>query len=195
MNAHKIRSLFILAAVIAMLFGQGDAWARIKGQSVDSAGEISYSTFLTWRDQPGTVVLDAFELEPLFHVTRLKETDEAGGHQAGMSQERLNKILSQLIPAKDSRVVLYCRETFYPTRMVAATHTVASTLKELGYSNVYNLERLWDKPELKHQDNQMSAQGLAASEVIPFKKKLPEDAESFIRAHDENNSSEPKGSN
>lgn len=57
--------------------------------------------------------------------------------------------------------------------MVAATHTVASTLKELGYSNVYNLERLWDKPESKHQDNQMSAQGLAASEVIPFKKELP----------------------
>jgi hypothetical protein len=62
--------------------------------------------------------------------------------------------LAKLVPSKEAWVVIYCTNSFIPTRMIALTHVGYPQLTTLGYKNVYRLEELWQgKDGFKEFDN------------------------------------------
>ncbi len=48
--------------------------------------------------------------------------------------------LEKLIPSKETVILSYCSNSFYPTRMMSLTSTLVPQIYELGYTNIYFLE-------------------------------------------------------
>ena len=139
--------------------------------------KLSYQDFLAMRDKPDTVVIDAFELEPLFHVGAM-----SGSDKNIMTQEKLDRVLAKMIPDKNAPVVLYCRETFMPTRRVPATFVMSKTLNALGYTNVQDMAPVWLDTNLQVDGEKVTAEQFRDTQVIPFKKQLPAEAQEYLRA-------------
>jgi hypothetical protein len=53
--------------------------------------------------------------------------------------------------ANDAKIVVYCDYQLAPTRMLALTTLGHPSLQQLGFSQVYTLEALWQSPECKGQ--------------------------------------------
>lgn len=60
---------------------------------------------------------------------------------ADISEEKLR----QLIPSKDSTVLLYCTNSLHGTRMISLTDVSLPQLLFLGYKNTYILSPLWER--------------------------------------------------
>lgn len=101
--------------------------------------------FIRLAAQPGTVVLDARSAEKfaLLHVKGAKNLS-----LPDITEEELAKI----IPAKNTRVLIYCNNNFlnepaaFPTKAPAASLNVHTfnVLYAYGYTNVYELGPLID---------------------------------------------------
>lgn len=127
--------------------------------------EITYENFLKIRDTPDVVVLDAAQLEKYFMVV----PEELAQKGKGLSQKQLDVVLAELIPTKDTKVILYCYQSFMPTRNMPASLSVAMSLRANGYQNIYELEYLW-----MNGHSEAQAQQLGEKEIIPYAKKIPE---------------------
>lgn len=130
--------------------------------------EITYDQLISWSQDPDTRIFDAYQLEPFIHVAspHLTATDPNS-----ITQDQLNDLLTSLIPTKNSRTILYCQESFFPTRMVSAQSIIQMVLNQHGYTNIYQLEKLW----LKHDGDtikpmQQNIESLSAP--IPKLKEL-----------------------
>ncbi len=51
--------------------------------------------------------------------------------------------LAKVIPDKNTKIIIYCDNTFFPVRSIAITTYGYPTLRKLGYSNVFDIESLW----------------------------------------------------
>lgn len=51
--------------------------------------------------------------------------------------------LDSVVPDKSSTIIIYCNNSFYPTRMIALTIYGYPTLRSFGYTNVYDVAPLW----------------------------------------------------
>ncbi len=127
---------------------------------------MTYEQYLSWRDEPETVVLNAFQLEPLFYIV----PDQMAAEGKGLTQQELDQILAGLIPSKETRILLYCEENFYPTRRMAAKTSVGISLIRNGYQNVYELETLWDKKTFFGNEKYSSSEleDILKNEVLPY---------------------------
>lgn len=133
---------------------------------------LSYKEFLKVRDKPDTVVLDANRMEPLFWVG----TEEDAKAGKGLSQKELDAVLSEIIPSKETRVILYCHENFFPTRRVPAKNAVAMSLRGNGYTRVYELDTFWTSPEGERMTVEQ-----AQENVFPYAKPLPASAPALLK--------------
>lgn len=128
---------------------------------------VNYSDFLKVRNDANTVVLSAPEIERLFIVVPQEQAD-AG---EGITQVELENALRQIIPQKNTRVILYCYVNFDPlTRRMPARETVGLSLIANGYSNVYELDDLWKDSKI----NSAALHEIAEKEVYPYTKKIPD---------------------
>lgn len=176
----KRRTLALLIpGVLAFLFGAGiclvsqASLSQAFGKVVQTSPEVSYDKLLEMRDDPDVVILDASEMEPLFWVV----PESAAKRGKGLTQAELDSVLSEMIPSKDTRIVLYCYQNFALTRIMPARTTVALNLRENGYKSVYELEDLWSSENFSEVD----LQKIAEKEVFPYTKKLPDSALSLLQ--------------
>lgn len=124
---------------------------------------ISYDDYLELRDDEDFIVLDAYEIEPFLHV------GPKSSH-ASITQERLNEIISSMIPTQDTKIILYCWQNFMPTRTMPARSIVGATLAQMGYKNVYLMDDLW------HEKGEDFAKTAFENEIAPYKVPLSQPA-------------------
>ena len=106
---------------------------------------LSEADFLRFSNEPGTVVLDARSKEKydLLHVK--------GAINLNFSDITVAK-LAELLPDKNTRVLIYCNNNFvnneraFPTKMAIASLNLSTyiALYSYGYRNVYELAPLLD---------------------------------------------------
>lgn len=158
-----------------MIFSVQLLFASVSAQ----ASEISYETFLKWREDPNTIVLDAAELEPLFFVVPEAVLEKTG---RGVTQAELDTALQTLIPSRDTRVILYCWQNFAPTRTVLARTSVALHLRGNGYSNVHQLKDLWLKKSVWGEAEILDREELEprTKEVVSSAKEIPGSVRTLI---------------
>jgi hypothetical protein len=53
--------------------------------------------------------------------------------------------LKEIAPDKKTPIIIYCDNSFLPTRMISLTNYGYPTLKQFGYENVFEIEPLWMK--------------------------------------------------
>lgn len=105
----------------------------------ENPAPLRYEDFIQWRQDKDVVILNAWQLEPLLWVA---PSDIAKTTKTGLTQEDFDNVVASLIPARDTRVVLYCYENFAPIRRIPARQAVAAALRAAGYTNVHELESL-----------------------------------------------------
>ena len=135
------------------------------GVAFQKPENVTYEVFLKMRSEQDVVVLDAAQLEKYFMVV----PEDMAKQGKGISQKQLDALLVSLIPAKETKVVLYCYQNFMRTRNMPASSSVAISLEANGYKNIYALEYLWMNGRTEEQ-----AKSLGEKEIIPYAKKIPE---------------------
>jgi len=58
-------------------------------------------------------------------------------------EELTDSRLKEVAPDKNTPIIIYCDNTFFPTRRVALTTYAYPTLMNYGYQNVFDIEPLW----------------------------------------------------
>ena len=133
--------LFFTLAITCSVCAQGlekDITVGITTPQQDK--QIDYKEFLKWKENPETVILDSYKLEPFLHIA---PPEVAGKEDNSITQAQFEKLLSDLIPNKDTPVILFCWENFQPTRMMSARSSIGYSLEKNGYSNILYLKDLW----------------------------------------------------
>ena len=91
--------------------------------------------------------LERLSLRPDVYILDLRSPSEfkeghiKGAHSFGcdINEEKLKK----LVPNKDARIVIYCTNNFFPTRMLSLNSVSLPQFLALGYKNTGVLEELW----------------------------------------------------
>lgn len=107
--------------------------------------------FLKWRGEKDVVVAD---------LRTREEFDR--GHVAGavylgsdITQERLAAIL----PSTKTRLLVYCTNSFYPSRRIALTDVALPQIAFLGHPRVWMLEAVWRDPGNKSREIPWEGEG------------------------------------
>lgn len=158
----------MLLHLMVCAFFCASAYAVEQEKVIRTSTYITYEDFLKWRDDKNTVILDASLLEKYFLVSPQLQRSSTNQDE-NITQEKLDKLLNSLIPTYDTKIILYCYQTFAPTRRVSASQSVSFSLMGNGYKNVYILEDLW-----KGNRSEQIAKTIGDKDVIPYAKKIPE---------------------
>ena len=97
--------------------------------------EIGYDVFQEWYNDENTVVLDLRNVGAYNH-SHIKGALHLG---ADIDESRL----AEIVPNKDTRIIVYCSNSLMATRMLSLTHTSLPQLHALGYENAYMLGPIW----------------------------------------------------
>ncbi len=85
--------------------------------------------------------------EPKVLIDLRSEINFKSSHLKGAVNVRMEDFtdarLKELVPDKNTLVIVYCDNSFYPTRMIALTAYGYPTLKQFGYQNAYQVAPLW----------------------------------------------------
>jgi hypothetical protein len=108
--------------------------------TIRESRRLSEAEFIRMAKEPGTVVLDA-RSERLFRLRHVKGAVNLG------FPEFTQDTLARTIPAKTTRVLIYCNNNFYgapnsmPTKAISSALNVSTfvSLYAYGYRNVYEL--------------------------------------------------------
>ncbi len=114
-------------------------------ESLRESRRLSEADFLAKSREPGTVVLDA-RSGPMFALLHL-----AGAVNLSFP-DFTEESLAKVIPAKDTRVLIYCNNNFLgspramPTKVISTSLNISTyvALTSYGYTNVYELGPLLD---------------------------------------------------
>jgi len=109
------------------------------------AHNVNLDTFLKWRKDKNTIVVD------LRHITAYQRKHIEGAIHLGSDISEVK--LAKIVPDKETRILLYCDNSLYMTRMLALTTLSLPQFIMLGYENTYMLESIWHNGE---QEKQMS---------------------------------------
>lgn len=118
---------------------------------------ISEEEFLRMAAEPGTLVLDARSAQ------RYAQLHVKGAINLSFPDIAIDS-LAELIPDKNTRILIYCNNNFtgapepFPTKMASASLNLSTfvSLYDYGYRNVYELGPLVDV-----QDSKLSFEGTA----------------------------------
>lgn len=107
-------------------------------QKIDwKAHEISFEQFKKESQNSGVVILD-LRSEPEYQEGHFKGARLMG---ADIKEEKLK----QLVPNKQSKIIVYCTNTFFPSRRISLNNVCLPQLIALGYPNVFVIEEIWHK--------------------------------------------------
>jgi len=98
---------------------------------------ITFEQFKKDRDKANVVVLDL-----------RSESEYKHGHLKGallMGPDIKEEKLKQLVPNKKSEIIVYCTNTFFPTRRISLNNVCLPQIVALGYPNVFVIEEIWHK--------------------------------------------------
>ncbi len=157
----RYRSILILAGLVAFAFpAWADDGADLANPSIDmnahlrlsieaarqrESHRLSEEAFRRMSREPGTLVLDARSKE------KYDELHVRGAVNLSFSDIAVES-LARTIPAKTTRVLIYCNNNFrnaegpFPTKLAPASLNLSTyiTLYIYGYRNVYELGPLVD---------------------------------------------------
>jgi hypothetical protein len=116
---------------------------------------VGEEEFLRMMAEPGTLVLDARSAQ------KYAELHVRGATNLDFADITIDS-LAQLIPDKDTRVLIYCNNNFaeaekpFPAKMASASLNLSTfvTLYQYGYRNVYELG-----PNIKLRDSKLPFEG------------------------------------
>ncbi len=104
--------------------------------------QVTARQLSTWLKEKSVVLIDLRSAE-----------DFKRAHLQGAinvpATELTDQVLKDRIPKLDSRIVVYCDDTLFPTRRVALTTLGHPTIQQLGYQNVFLLSPLYFDDECK----------------------------------------------
>lgn len=107
-------------------------------QKIDwKAHEISFEQFKKESQTSGAVILDL-----------RSEAEYKEGHFKGarlMGADIKEEKLKQLVPNKQSKIIVYCSNTFFPSRRISLNNVCLPQIIALGYPNVFVIEEIWHK--------------------------------------------------
>jgi hypothetical protein len=107
-------------------------------QKIDwKAHEISFEQFKKESQNSGVVILDL-----------RSEAEYKEGHFKGaclMGADIKEEKLKQLVPNKQSKIIVYCTNTFFPSRRISLNNVCLPQIIALGYPNVFVIEEIWHK--------------------------------------------------
>ncbi len=107
-------------------------------QKIDwKAHEISFEQFKKESQNSGVVILDL-----------RSEAEYKDGHFKGarlMGADIKEEKLKQLVPNKQSKIIVYCTNTFFPSRRISLNNVCLPQIIALGYPNVFVIEEIWHK--------------------------------------------------
>lgn len=98
---------------------------------------ISFEQFQKDCLKPGVVILDL-----------RTEAEYKQGHIKGarlMGADIKEEKLKQLVPDKNCKIIVYCTNTFFPTRRISLNNVCLPQMIALGYPNVFVIEEIWHK--------------------------------------------------
>lgn len=145
-------SLSVTYSVCAQSLDKNKAVGIINPQQ---GKKIDYTEFLERKENPETVILDSYKLEPFLHISPPEVAEKENN---SITQAQFEKLLSDLIPKKDSPVILFCWENFQPTRMMSARSSIGYALEKNGYSNILYLKDLWRNDNMFSKTEERSDQ-------------------------------------
>ncbi len=107
-------------------------------QKIDwKAHEISFEQFKKESQKSDVVILDL-----------RSEAEYKDGHFKGarlMGADIKEEKLKQLVPNKQSKIIVYCTNTFFPSRRISLNNVCLPQIIALGYPNVFVIEEIWNK--------------------------------------------------
>lgn len=122
------------AAVKPMTFGE---YAGAVNAVKINEHTMTLQEFEKIADKPDTCILD-LRSEGEYKSGHIKGAKLLG---ADIDEARLK----ELIPAKDSKVILYCANTLYPSRRISLNFSCLPQVLTLGYKNAFVLEEVWHR--------------------------------------------------
>ncbi|CAN5584743.1 hypothetical protein BH11CYA1_BH11CYA1_24680 [soil metagenome] len=140
------KSLALLLAV------SGLVWAN-QGQAAEPITFNQYRDGINKIDwQARTISFEKFEKDRLkSDVTVLDLRSEAEYKQGHLKGAKLigadikEEKLKELVPNKKTEIIVYCTNTFFPSRRMALNTVCLPQIVALGYNNTYVLEDIWTK--------------------------------------------------
>lgn len=99
------------------------------------AHTIFLDDFLNKRMQKNVVVIDLRSKD-----SYLREHIEGAKY---IGPDIVEKNLQDLVPSKDTTILLYCENSLRPSRMISSIHVALPQISYLGYKNVYALDPIW----------------------------------------------------
>lgn len=105
---------------------------------------------IDWKDR--TITFEQFQKDcqkPGVSVLDLRsEAEYKQGHIKGallMGADIKEEKLKQLVPDKNCKIIVYCSNTFFPSRRISLNNVCLPQMIALGYANVFVLEEIWHK--------------------------------------------------
>jgi hypothetical protein len=98
---------------------------------------IPFDQFQQDCQKPGVIILDL-----------RSEAEYKQGHIRGallMGADIKEDKLKQLVPDKKTKIIVYCTNTFFPTRRISLNNVCLPQMIALGYPNVFVIEEIWQK--------------------------------------------------
>lgn len=140
------RNLALLLAISAF------TWAA-PTLAVDPVSFEEYKNTVSkidWKDR--VITFEQFQkdcLKPGVVVLDLRtEAEYKQGHIKGallMGADIKEEKLKQLVPNKKDKIIVYCTNTFFPTRRISLNNVCLPQMIALGYANVFVIEEIWHK--------------------------------------------------
>lgn len=114
-----------------------DDYKNTVGKIDWKAHEITFEQYKKECQNPAVVVLD-LRSEAEYKEGHLKGARLMG---ADIREEKLKK----LVPNKQAKIIVYCTNTFYPSRRISLNNVCLPQFIALGYPNVFVIEDIWQK--------------------------------------------------
>ncbi|MGH1457044.1 MAG: rhodanese-like domain-containing protein [Alphaproteobacteria bacterium] len=98
---------------------------------------VNYDRFMEWYEDKDTIILD-LRRRDIYERSHIKGAIHFG---ADIDEKKL----AEIVPNKETRIIVYCSNSLMATRMISLTHTSLPQFHALGYENTYMLDELWQK--------------------------------------------------
>jgi len=116
---------------------QPSEYAQSVGQFDYAAHTIKLERFTELANSPQSVVVDL----------RSHEAYDAGHYKGAkwLGPDVTAEALAAIAPDKAATLLFYCTNSLMATRMISLTDVALPQAAQLGYANVFKLERIWDE--------------------------------------------------
>ncbi len=139
---------FMSSIAVLLSCAAGLAQSQEKPLKFEEYKEVVNSVSIKDHTMPLDKFKQALEKPNLVILDLRSDSEYKTGHIKGalnFGADVTNERLDRLVPDKKATVVVYCTNTFMPTRRISLNFACLPQIIALGYPNVFVLEDLWSK--------------------------------------------------